>query len=248
MTRKDIIIVAVLVNAGLLATLFMLAINSDEEKVRDPIELNASVVELQTPLSPTTEPVIASPPVTIVASAPEAPVDEIDQALKAFSEATNTQPIVIDDDYEEQPAFNVATLPVFDNPVIPPVEKEMADPTKFVDVTVKKGDVLEKIAKANGTTVKAIKEANSLSSDRLNIGQVLKVPVGDKKVAKNTKKTEAVAIVDDGETKFYTVKSGDNPTKIAKHFQMKVDDLLKLNQMTEEKARNLKVGDRIKVK
>lgn len=41
---------------------------------------------------------------------------------------------------------------------------------------VKEGDSLEKIAKANRTTIKAIKELNSLTSDRIVVGKQLKIP------------------------------------------------------------------------
>lgn len=42
--------------------------------------------------------------------------------------------------------------------------------------TVKGGDTLGKIAKKHGTTAKAIRAANGLSSDKINIGQKLKIP------------------------------------------------------------------------
>lgn len=41
---------------------------------------------------------------------------------------------------------------------------------------VKSGDSLEKIAHAHSTTVKALKELNSLATDRIKIGQKLKLP------------------------------------------------------------------------
>ena len=41
---------------------------------------------------------------------------------------------------------------------------------------VKSGDVLERIAKSHGTSVKAIKTANNLKTDRLKVGQKLKLP------------------------------------------------------------------------
>lgn len=41
---------------------------------------------------------------------------------------------------------------------------------------VKPGDSLEKIAKANGTTIKAIKELNQISNDRIFVGQKLQLP------------------------------------------------------------------------
>lgn len=47
---------------------------------------------------------------------------------------------------------------------------------------------------------------------------------------------------------WYTIKSGDNPWKIAKTQKIKFDDLLKLNGLNEERARNLKPGDRIRIR
>lgn len=41
---------------------------------------------------------------------------------------------------------------------------------------VKAGDSLEKIARANGTTIKAIKELNNLANDKIVVGQTLKMP------------------------------------------------------------------------
>jgi LysM repeat protein len=41
---------------------------------------------------------------------------------------------------------------------------------------VKSGDSLTKIAKAHGTTVKAIKAENNLNTDHIKVGQKLKIP------------------------------------------------------------------------
>jgi murein DD-endopeptidase MepM/ murein hydrolase activator NlpD len=41
---------------------------------------------------------------------------------------------------------------------------------------VKPGDSLSRIASANKTTTAAIKKANNLTSDRINVGQKLKMP------------------------------------------------------------------------
>lgn len=41
---------------------------------------------------------------------------------------------------------------------------------------VKAGDTLERIAKTHGTTVKAIRAANQLKTDRINVGKKLKLP------------------------------------------------------------------------
>ena len=45
-----------------------------------------------------------------------------------------------------------------------------------VEVTVKRGDYLEKIAKAHGVSIRAIIEANGLKNEQIRIGQVLKIP------------------------------------------------------------------------
>jgi len=52
-------------------------------------------------------------------------------------------------------------------------ESKTKPPGRYV---VKSGDSLTRIARAHGTTVKAIKAANGLTSDRIVIGQALKLP------------------------------------------------------------------------
>jgi len=47
-----------------------------------------------------------------------------------------------------------------------------------ISYTVKSGDTLSRIAVNYNTTVAAIKKVNNMSSDRLNIGQTLKIPQG----------------------------------------------------------------------
>lgn len=248
MTRRDIIIIAVLVNAGLLAILFMMAINTDDNENKNPIEMQATVTEITIPETAPTE---------ISLSDTLKPTDEGDNALKEYNasngmtnEGTTETPedVTIYIDQEEDLPLEKETVK----------EKSIETPKivepKTVEVTVKKGDTLEKIAKANGSTIQAIKDANGLKDDRLNIGQVLKVPVSDKKSSTKPKKeltqksdTDKKQVSDAG-PQYHTIKSGDNPWKIAKQYSIKVDDLLRLNSMDEEKARNLKIGDKIRVK
>jgi LysM repeat protein len=45
---------------------------------------------------------------------------------------------------------------------------------------VKSGDTLPRIAKAHGLSVQAIKAANGLKSNRVVVGQKLKLPAGSK--------------------------------------------------------------------
>jgi len=72
-----------------------------------------------------------------------------------------------------QPNYNATTRSV------PPVTKENVAATASHPQTfyvVKSGDTLTRIAKAHGTTVKAIKAANGLESDRIVVGAKLKMP------------------------------------------------------------------------
>jgi LysM repeat protein len=60
----------------------------------------------------------------------------------------------------------------------PPVSKEKAMTASHPEAlyVVKSGDSLTRIAKVHGTTVKALKAANGLESDRIVVGARLKIP------------------------------------------------------------------------
>lgn len=167
--------------------------------------------------------------------------------------ASPSKTVVVSPSTEEPKPIKQEVISVEDN-------TKPADEVRVVEVTVKRGDALEKIARSNGTTVDAIKKANNLNSSKLSIGQVLKVPLQTKnaknaavaskpaasKTSNSTVATNTKAST--SEPQYYTIKSGDNPWKIAKQFQVKFEDLLKLNGLDEEKARNLKAGDKIRVR
>lgn len=61
----------------------------------------------------------------------------------------------------------------------PASEKTSAAKTDGTTYVVKKGDALSKIARRNGVSVKALKEANNLTSDNIRIGQKLVIPAKD---------------------------------------------------------------------
>lgn len=90
---------------------------------------------------------------------------------------------------------------------------------------VEKGDSLYKIANSFGITVDALKKANNLTSNILNIGQVLIIPGTN------------VTPPSSGNT--YIVKSGDSLWKIANNFGVSVDDIKNVNNLTNN---NLSVG------
>lgn len=249
MSRRDTIIVALLINAALLAVLFMLAVDTEEDKISDqPIALN-SVIETQNTPSQTT---ISTSNATIdhhhIA-------DEVDSFLRDLPVEDLSQPIVLDDDSLNDPISPARSLGVASSHAASESLNPSSDEVRMIDVTVKRGDALEKIARNNGTTVEAIKKANNLKSVKLSIGQVLRVPTNQKSTVEVTltpasapKKEPEKKIASAESPQYYTVKNGDNPWKIAKQFNVKFDDLLKLNGLDEEKARNMKIGDKIRVR
>lgn len=231
MSRRDTIIVAVLVNTGLLGVLFMMALHTDVETPAERYTQGSSDINRHEEVAIVEQPVEQKEARVVEA---EGPRDEIDQVLEKYSVKT-AAPIGVTTQRQDNP--NELTLP-------PQRNLLAGEEPKFVEVTVKRGDYLEKIAKANGTTVSEIKRFNNLSSSRIDIGQILRIPIQNRMSAK--KETASVSVPRDPE--YYTLQSGDNPWKIAKKYRVGFNDLLKMNDLDEEKARNLKPGDVLRVR
>lgn len=94
---------------------------------------------------------------------------------------------------------------------------------------VQKGDSLYSIANKLGTTVSELKKENNLTSNTLQIGEVLRIPSKE---------------VYEGETNIYTVKSGDSLYKIAQNNNTTVDEIKRLNSLT---SNNLVIGQALKL-
>ncbi len=239
MNRKDMIIVAVLLNVVILSVLFVLAINSEDPQVGNSAEIGHQlVVENKLPEKLNHSPVL-------LADVDEGVDDEKLEFILGDLDSPDSEPVPRD---QEWALF--ASRPT-------DIETKVAEEVgsdNIVEIIVKKGDSLDRIARANATTVQSIRALNGLKNDHLKIGQVLNVDVGsakqnvDQRTAAPAKSIAQKNIfTPPKEAVYYTVKSGDSPWKIAKQFNVNMDDLLKLNQLNEEKARNLKIGDRIRV-
>ena len=83
---------------------------------------------------------------------------------------------------------------------------------------VKKNDNLYDIAKEYNTTVGILKALNNLSSNILQVGQILKLP------------TSLVEETIPGDYLIYTIKKGDNLYSIAKNYNITLDELINFNQ------------------
>lgn len=94
---------------------------------------------------------------------------------------------------------------------------------------VKSGDTLWSIARNNGINVDELKNANNLTNNTLSIGQLLYIPKNE---------TEII------ESEVYTVKSGDTLYGIARRYNVTVDELKKLNNLT---SNTLSIGQKLKI-
>lgn len=108
----------------------------------------------------------------------------------------------------------------------------MPDPTPdggsgYFNYTVRSGDTLWLLANRFGTTVDAIKRLNGLTSDNLQIGQVLRIPSEQSAGYFN-----------------YTVKAGDTLWLLANRFGTTVDDIKRLNGLAGD---NLQIGQALRI-
>lgn len=100
----------------------------------------------------------------------------------------------------------------------------------YIIYTVTKGDSLYSIASKYNTTINEIKKLNDLNNNLLTIGQNLKIPVEE--------------ITPTADYMTYIVQSGDNLYKIAKQFNMSIEQLMEINNL---KNTILTIGQLLKV-
>lgn len=86
--------------------------------------------------------------------------------------------------------------------------------TSTISYTVQAGDSLWLIAQRYGTTVNAIKQANGLTGDALQIGQVLRIPVSQNPYVE------------------YTVRAGDTLWELSRRYGTTVEAIMQANGLT----------------
>lgn len=249
MNRRNTMIIAAAVNAVLLAVLFITARHSEPEieyspkiapiKILEPVP----IVEKASEKLEKKPEVIAKPAQIIRNPVVSKPVVSKAELAAQFADKNITsgkEPLASSQEPSLAPEVVEASAPEI--PVVPAqsVDK-VAEKETFSTVVVKKGDFLERIARANHTTVSALMQLNDLSSTQLQIGQVLRVP-------KTQKPEKDLQVKTPNPDDFYVVKEGDSPWAIALSNGIRLDELLKLNGLDEQKARKLRPGDRLRIR
>ena len=102
----------------------------------------------------------------------------------------------------------------------------------YQEYIVLPGDSLSKIATLFNTSIDSIKILNGLTSNIIMVGQVLKIPNAIDEENNYDQYEE------------YVVQKGDSLWKIAKKYNLSVDDIVDFNELT---SLNLKIGDVLKI-
>ncbi len=160
------------------------------------------------------------------------PVAEATNPPPTFVEPTNA-PVV-----DTNPAPAVTSPPAVTEPTA--VQPPAATTT---DYTIVAGDTLTTIARKFHVSLKALTDANpGIEPTRLKVGQTIHIP------APTTTNTTSAGATTAPETaageQIYTVKSGDNLTKIATEFKVSVRALRSANNLTTDR---IKVGQKLKI-
>ena len=220
MKRKDMIIVAVLINSVLLIGLFISSVTHDKKPT------GKSDLVRVTKQAPHT-------PVATVADAPGAGLAcqkmKLETTTKVQKKGASQRDNIIAQIKEKKPVVNQKKK----------VTEISFDPRVLnKKIQVKKGDALGKIAREHGLTVAQIMQANHLKNAAIKVGQTLTIPA--QTLSKKALSNHHIA--------YHTVMPGDNPTTIALKYRMKVGDLLRLNALDTSRAKKLRPGDKLRVR
>ena len=124
--------------------------------------------------------------------------------------------------------------------------------SKANSYTVKKGDTLNRIAHAHGTTPQAIIAANKLKSPNIMIGQTLTIPgsaaaAGKGKLSVSSKQPSLARSTAPAAARSHTVQAGETLTRIALRYKVSPAELMKANGLTAATAGHIKVGQKLTI-
>lgn len=120
---------------------------------------------------------------------------------------------------------------------------ESQSPINYTRYKIKAGDSIGLIAQNFGTSSRAIKETNSLTSSKIRIGKTLLIPIVEDSAAHTAVLATKNKIKKTHKT--HTINNGDTVWDIAKKHKLSVKDILAYNGMSKNST--LKVGSELKI-
>lgn len=172
----------------------------------------------------------------------------------ALSQAAKLADSTVDELYMLNPALNRSTTaPNGPHSLLVPVDKSAHFIRRLATLspeqrqviggvyTVKRGDTLISIARKHHIDLATLRATNKLDGDLLKIGQTLSIPIGGQQGDTLNRGVAAA----DREKRLYTVRRGDNLSRIASQFEVSSRDLMRWNRLN---ARDLiHPGDQLTV-
>ncbi|QQD19921.1 LysM peptidoglycan-binding domain-containing protein [Spongiibacter nanhainus] len=159
----------------------------------------------------------------------------------SLSQAAKLADTTVDELYKLNPALNRSTTaPNGPHNLLVPVAKakrfnhQLAklspDQRRVIGgiYTVKPGDTLISIARKHHIDLATLRATNKLKGDFLKAGQTLSIPMGEQQSDALNRGVAAA----DREKRLYTVRRGDNLSKIANQFDVSTRDLLRWNRLS----------------
>lgn len=241
MSRKDTIIITVLINTALLAVLLIIGLVTPEKVIDNPTLASS----LQKPKEvPTVEftPLLPDSKIEteqeVVYKLPELIPDRREMAIEVVVEKGDTLDLISQKyktSVEKVIAFNDLKSPLLrigQKINIPPQEQEIKAVTEVKKVEIAKVIPLPEVKKVETPKVVVASETK-------------KVEVAKPKPVAEVKKVETPNFQ---EQQYYIVKIGDNPWTIALKHHIKLKNLLELNGLDQNSARKIKPGDKLRVR
>jgi LysM repeat protein len=164
-------------------------------------------------------------------------------ATQTETTSSNQAPAFVDTTNQPVATSNVPVV-VTTQAVVETISQPVV-PGGATEYTIVKGDILDNIAKKFHVSLKAITDANpGIQPTKLKIGQKIHIPTPATPAAPTATGVAPVESTTASGEQIYTVKSGDNLTKIASQYGISLKSLRAANGL---KTDSIKVGQKLKI-
>ncbi len=221
MSRRDTIIIAVLINIGLLFILFSTAIGEKDDPKSDHIASSAQMEHS---------------PLDAELSMPEIETDEMEEVLDKFS-----QQLAVSSKREETP------IPLLNEKEEMSTQVVVKEGDYLERIAQDNGISTSTLMSYNNLKSTRLSLGQVL---KIPVASTLKTKSSAQVIASTSRaKPEKISAVQKESTaEYYVIQRGDNPWLISLKYHIDLKKLLKINELDEKSARRLKPGDRIRIR